>query len=306
MTTVVLVVPDDETKTWQDFRKIASAIRSKGMATHLVRHKRSEQIALLPLWLSRTVSICLTGRTDRKLLPGKFFCGLDHNKVDEYRVLQAAGAPVPQWEELRPDTRLDPKVWGPYVIEKPSAGWLGANIRIRKTGRVRFAPPSSYPSGHHGQRGPMIIQKFVYTGEWPSSYRVVTAFGEVALCYRQTTIRGMPLKTRWGFDDGRAAIISNTRDMKIELDPDPEIMDVARRAHLAALPDVPILQFDIGRDVETGEVLIFECHPFAIHWPFSSYLATSMQADSGIDFDNQFDAMSIIGNAIVKKVAGLT
>jgi len=301
--TVVLVVPDDDPKTWQDFRAIAAAIRDHGMRAHLVRHRRHEQLALLPLWLTPTVSISISGRTDRKLLPGRFLSGLEHSKVDEYRTLQAAGAPVPRWTELAPDTRLNPGEWGPYVIEKPSAGWLGANIRVRKTEKVRFTPPSSYERGHYGRHGPMIVQKFVYTGEWPVSYRVVTVFGEVVLCYRQVTQRGTPLTTRWGFDAGGTAVISNTRAMRIELDANAEIMDAARRAHLRAFPDVPLLQFDIGKDVETGELAIFECHPFAPLWPFSHRMAISAQAANAVDFDSQFGAMTTTGRAIAKKAA---
>ena len=41
----------------------------------------------------------------------------------------------------------------------------------------------------------MIAQRFIYTGEWPTSYRVVTFFGETLLCYRQAETRG----TGWLF-----------------------------------------------------------------------------------------------------------
>ena len=302
MTTVVLVVPDENPKTKQDFHRIAAAIRSQGISARLVRHKRSEQIALLPLWLSQSMSIAMVRRTDRKLLPGKFFSGVKGSKIDEYRTLSAAGVSVPRWEELRPDTKLDPAEWGPYVVEKPSVGRAGANVRIRKIGRVKFADRASYPPDHLGRRGPMIVQKFVYTGEWPVSYRVITVFGEVVLCIRQTTRRGEPLRARWDFGKGGGtAIVSNTRSMEVVLDANPEMMETARSAHRSAFPDVPLLTFDMAKDIETGEIGIFECHPYFPYWPFSRAIQASIQKANGINYESQFDIMATIGRAIAKK-----
>ena len=246
----------------------------------------------------------MVARTDRKLLPGKFFAGVKGSKIDEYRTLSAAGAPVPRWEELRADTKLDPGEWGPYVVEKPSVGWKGANVKVRRTGRVRFADRSSFPPDHLGRHGPMIIQKFVYTGEWPVSYRVVTVFGEVVLCVRQTTRRGEPLKTRWDFrNGGGTAIVSNTQSMDVVLDANAEMMEIAKAAHRAAFPDIPLLNFDIVKDIETGEIAILECHPRYPNWPFSGANHISVQKANGIDYDSQFDAMPTIGRAIARKVA---
>jgi hypothetical protein len=306
---VVLLIPDhvanDPAKTTRDFREIAATIKSEGVRCTLARHRKAAQVPLLPLWLGKTVSISMVGRTDRKLLPGKFLAGLSHNKVEEYRALEQAGAPVPRWEEVRPGTKLNPDEWGSYVVVKPSRGWLGAEVRIKRIGRVQYKEPSSYPAGHFGRRGPMILQKFIYTGEWPVSWRVVTVFGKVVLCYRQTTVRGQPLKKRWGFDTGGVAIVSNTAAMRVELDPDQEIMNVARSAHLSAFPDIPVLHFDIARDVETGEVAIFECHPHHPYWPFASKSALALQAEQGLSFHGQFDAMPTIGRAIVEKVRSI-
>ena len=304
MTTVVLVVPDENPKTKQDFHRIAAAIRSQGISARLVRHKRSEQIPLLPLWLSRSMSIAMVRRTDRKLLPGKFFSGVIGNKIDEYRTLSAAGVSVPRWEELRPDTKLDPAEWGPYVVEKPSVGRAGANVRIRKIGRVKFADRASYPPDHLGRRGPMIVQKFVYTGEWPVSYRVITVFGEVVLCIRQTTRRGEPLRARWDFGKGGGtAIVSNTQSMDVVLDANPEMIEIAKATHRSAFPDVPLLNFDMVKDIETGEIAVLECHPRYPNWPFSAANHASLQHANGIDYDSQFDAMPTIGRAIARKVA---
>lgn len=305
MLNVVLVVPDDQEKTWRDFREIAAAAQEQGVKVRLVRHRRKEQLGLLPLWFRPTVSMAMTGRTDRKLLPGRFLSGRRIDKIEEYRALDEAKAPVPRWAEIKPDTKLDPAEWGPYVIEKPSRGWLGAHVKARRTTRVKYAEPSSFAADHLGSKGPMIAQEFVYTGEWPVSYRVVSVFGEIVLCFRLTTKRGTPLRNRWGFGHGGVAIVSNTKEMEVVLDADREMMAVAERAHRAAFPDIPVLNFDLGRDAETGKIYIFECHPFVPKWPFSSDRAMGVQAANGVQFDSQFGAMERIGRAVARKAAEL-
>jgi hypothetical protein len=214
--------------------------------------------------------------------------------------LEAAGIPVPKWTILSPDTRLALTDWGPYVVEKPSAGGKGAYVRIRKTGRVRYTSPDDYPPEHHGRKGPMIIQRFVYTGERPTSYRVVTLFGEVLYCYRQTSYHGYRLLGRWNFKEtGGINIVSNTRDMEVALINDEEVIAFAEQAHRAAFPDYPILQSDVVRDIETGELFALECHAHG-GWPFVGEANLAIQAQHNISFVSQFNAMEKIGRILAR------
>jgi hypothetical protein len=288
-----LVVWDNDPETAADLSRIAAHIAKidSGIRAFVVPHHKYDQLALIPQWFQPTLSLSLYHVADRKLLPGNFVTGYFLPKHLEYRRLDAAAIPVPAWTMIEPDTRLDPAMWGPYVVEKPSLGVRGANVRIRKTGRVAYADPSSYPVGHYGREAPMLAQKFVYTGPWPVSFRVITLFGEVLLCYRQTsTTHGQPLAGRWRFrDTGGINIVSNTKDMKAELADDADIIALAERAHRTAFPECPVLGFDIVRDVETGEVFVLESHPQG-SWLFSGEVGRKIQADNQIDFAGQFGA----------------
>jgi hypothetical protein len=229
-------------------------------------------------------------------------------KHGEYERLDAAGISVPSWTVVTPETRLDPAEWGPYVVEKPTTGGLGAQVRIRKTTRVRYAPPDTLPEGHFGREGPMLAQRFIYTGEWPTSYRVVTLFGDVLLCYRQiTSSRGQALKGRWRFTDtGGVSIVSNTLDMNVELIKDDEVIQLAERAHREAFPDFPMLAFDIIRDAETGSCYVLECHAQG-SWMFGSDMGTSIEAANKIDFKTQFNlidrAAAVLARETVRRAA---
>jgi hypothetical protein len=178
------------------------------------------------------------------------------------------------------------------VVEKPDLGRVGANIRIRRTTRIRHVPPESWPADHYGRAGPMLAQQFIYTGEWPTSYRVVTFFGEVLICLRQTTRgRGQPLTGRWDFRTGGLSIVSNTKSMEVVMDQDKEVVALAERAHRLAFGDIPLLGFDIVRDADTGALFVLECHAHGTAWMFSSGMGLGIQADNRINFESQYDGI---------------
>lgn len=289
---LVLVVWHDDPYVWSDLRQIAARVPQidPSVRAFVVTHHKLAQLKLLPLWFQPTLSLLIPFMPKRKLLPGRFMTGVRLHKTGEYARLDAAGIPVPKWTVIAPDTRLDPAVWGPYVVEKPSAGRVGANVRVRKTGRVRYTPPEIFPSDHYGRQGPMLAQRFIYTGHWPVSYRVVTLFGDTLLCYRQKSIsHGHPLTGRWNFQEtGGINIVSNTKDMIINFVKDKEVIALAERAHRAAFQDFPVLAFDIIRDLETGELFVLECHAHGT-WIFSAEVGLDIQANNHVDFESQFD-----------------
>jgi hypothetical protein len=286
-----LVVWDTNPYTTLDLQCIAAALaKIGGIRPRVVPHHKINHVGLLGQWLQPTLSVSLHCVFKRKWLAGTFVNGYYLPKHIEFRRLEAAGVPLPAWTLVEPRTRLDPTTWGAYVVEKPSMGYDAADVRIRKTNRVVFIKPEDYPRGHFGRLGPMLAQKFVYTGLWARSFRVTTLFGEALLCYRQTAVgRGHPLRGRWGFRRGGANILSNAYDVKVELVEDDEVIALAERAHRAAFAECPVLGFDIVRDVETGQLFVLESHPQG-SWLFSSDVGRKIQAENHIDFAGQFGA----------------
>ena len=289
---LVLVLWTEHPATESDLRAIVERVPqiNPDVQAFLVRHHKIDQLKLFRTWREPTLSVSFFRLQKRKLLPGRFLCGQYLHKHGEYARLDAAGIPVPPWTLITQDTRLDPAVWGPYVVEKPAMGRQGANIRIRRTTRLGYVPPESLPEGHLGRTGPMIAQQFIYTGEWPTSYRVITLFGRALLCYRQVTrSNSAPLRGRWDFKaSGGMSIVSNTMRMTAELANDSDVIALAERAHREAFFDFPVLAFDIIRDAETGAVYVLECHAQG-SWMFTSDTGVGIERANNIDFRSQFD-----------------
>ena len=301
---LVLVAWSDDAQTRADLEAIARRVGAidETIRAQVVAHHKADQLKLLPLWWRPTLSVSFYELERRKLLPGRLVAGRRLQKHGEYARLDAAGVPVPRWRAIEPETRLDPGVWGPYVVVKPSAGRLGAQVKIQKTTRVRYQPPETLPEDHFGRQAPMIVQEFIYTGEWPESYRVVTFFGTVLLCYRQVSrTRGHPLKSRYDFKaTGGISVVSNTREMEVEMSSDAAVMALAERAHRTAFPDLPMLSFDIIRDADTGRLYVLECHAHG-SWFFASHIGRGIEKANGVDFRRQFDAIERAAQVLARE-----
>jgi hypothetical protein len=291
---LVLATSRGKPEIARDLETIAGHVRDIDSRINAVVLPRGHGARLLhsALWLKPTLTLAPYKAGRRALLPGRPLTSRTLLKSGEYQRLETAGFPVPKWAFITPETRLDPDDWGPYVVEKPNFGGLGAYVRIRRTGKVRYQAPETYEKDHFGSKAAMLAQEFIYTGEWPQSFRVVTLLGQTILCYRQTTVgRGQPLTGRWGFRGNNAgSIVSNTTDMDVVLVKDEEIVSLCERAHRLAFPDVPLLGFDVIRDAETGKLNILECHSHGPSWSFSSTKGRSAQKKNGVDYASQYDA----------------
>ena len=234
--------------------------------------------------------------------PGAVCHGYEFPKDEQYRRLARLGVPVPDWTVIAPGTVLDPQQWGPYVVVKPALGRKGAEIHIKRAGRVRYRPPESFAERHPARRAPLLAQRFVYTGKWPSNFRVVTFFGRALLCWRcEAAHRHVPLHSRWDFKaKGGITVVSNKRDSSYALARDADVIALAEKAH-AGFPDQPLLGTDIVRDADTGELYVIECNPRGDAWLVSSDMGRMIEQANGLDFARQFGALEVAARALIEE-----
>ena len=291
----------------QDLAALARRVEKQAPDIEVVlagRH-RAEQWKLLPHALRPTLTIGFGALRRRRFLSGRILHCPWIPKHEELERLRAAGIPVPDWTVIEPGARLDPVAWGPYVVVKPSVGGQGIDVRIRRTGRVRYQPPESFPPDHMIQKGPMMAQRFVYTGPWAVSYRVCTFFGRALYCWRvEQSHQKRRLESRWQFagseDGGGIQIIAPSKTSTYSMIEDEEVIDLAERAHRLAFPDYPYLGFDVLRDADTGELSVLEANSGGCVWHLSSRMGRSMQRTHGIDLYAQFGALDRAAERLVE------
>ena len=206
-------------------------------------------------------------------------------KSDEYRALDAAGIPVPRWALLGPDLSPDLSAFPAYVVTKPDRGWRGANVRIRRRGRVRYKPPAD---GEEAESPYTLVQEFIYTGRWPVSYRVTSLFGHMIHSWRVEAGRSRrpldePDAFAGGEKGGGISIVSSAKDSVFTPCDDTEIVRFGTAAH-RAFPDIPLLGVDVVRDARTGKLYVLEVNASGYVWHLDSETGRGIQRDPQAGF----------------------
>jgi hypothetical protein len=215
-------------------------------------------------------------------------------KSVECERLLRVGLPVPSFAKLSPGSVPPSDDLGRYVVVKPELGARGADVRVVRADRLAWGPPKTRLAKMLG--GPLasfIAQRFVHTGLWPRSHRVVTLFGEVlwsVVVEASHTRRA--LASTDGFSAGRGgsgvSVVSSGRGCSFQLSAEPDVIELAKRAH-HVFEELPVLGVDIVRDSVTGQLWILEVNSAGMTWHFSSPGGRKMQSDFGISLEAQFD-----------------
>jgi glutathione synthase/RimK-type ligase-like ATP-grasp enzyme len=102
-------------------------------------------------------------------------------KSEQLLRLQLAGVPVPKQTSLDRAKRLDPKVWGDYVVVKPEISSRGRGVSLYKTDAVNseiHRVNLFERSGHSS-----IVQMLVCNSRF-NKIRIHVLFGEILIARR--------------------------------------------------------------------------------------------------------------------------
>ena len=218
-------------------------------------------------------------------------------KSEEYRRMEAAGIPVPQWRLLTRSHSPDVTDLGRYVVTKPDYGGCGADVRIRRAGRARWTP--SKTPVRFASRCAVIAQKFVYTGAWPVSYRVCTIFGKPL--YSQRAECSHERRPFLGLDGFTTSSVSATHPgCSFTLENDREIIALAEHTH-KAFPDIAVLGVDILREEPSGRLFVVEVNSSGEVWHLSSRTGKSIQAFAGFEYASQFGGLRRAAEILIEE-----
>jgi hypothetical protein len=271
----------------QDLTKLAGYLREESADLHptILRDRRNP---LRRVWLARRPTLVFSPASLWYFRPlrGAVLQGHGSPKNEEFQMLERCGLPVPRWRLESDVTREWLAELGPYAVTKPVRGGRGKMVKIKRSSRIR--PPKADGADARQQR---IVQKFVYTGRWPVSYRVTTMFGEVLWSARiEADHSRNPLEGPEAFGGPGASIVSSGKGCTVALNYERDVIELGERAH-AAFPDVPVLGVDIVRDAQSGELFVLETNPAGKVWSFSTKTGLSVQAQFGFRYEEQFDGL---------------
>ena len=292
---------------WSTFETIAGHVREAAPDVHpTIIHPMQANIFKRLSLLGRPTMIFSCSKLPRRCFGfrGKLFQGGAIPKSEELARLQDKGFSVPRWACMTRDRTPDLTGFGPYVVMKPEYGCQGADVKIKRTGRVRWTRPKTRQAAK--QKNSWLIQDFIYTGQWPVSYRVTTLFGEVLWSWRVTADqKRRPLARRYGFRDGGdqgggLSIVSSGRGCTFQLNSDSEILSLGQKVH-GVFPELPVLGIDIIREQPSGKLFVLEVNSPGRTLHFSSSAGLSIQEYAGFELAAQFDGLRKAGRVLAEQ-----
>lgn len=237
---------------------------------------------------------------------GRIYQGGYIPKPDQMRRLGAAGLPVLKSAVLTPELTLEDPNWGELVVLKPLAlGYSshGLGVSVQRRARVRYRAPQDYPADHPGRHGPMMVQRFVDSGERPCVYRVLTLFGVPLYAFLIRLDRSRPPLDCPDDELEAAVIASNSGERRRIMIEDEDVLDCARAVY-PAIPEVPLQACDIIRDQRSGRLYVLEINAGGNTWQFSSKAARPMieQMGGAHVLIDQFGAFDIAARVLAQRV----
>jgi hypothetical protein len=224
---------------------------------------------------------------------GKAYVGRIYTKMNEASRLRAGGIPIPETVMIGPTTRLNLLTWGPLTVIKPDRGWGGDGVRLIRSRDVQRwlpAPPHFIP---------YLAQRFIYTGPYPESYRVMTIFGRPVYGRFARATEPLPDNIETMDDPSKLKIASNvSAGGVVEQRTDEEAISLALRT-AKVFPEAPVLGIDLVRHQATGRWYVLEVNPSGQVWHLSTELGKMEQREYGADYYAQFGALDVIADALI-------
>jgi amino acid adenylation domain-containing protein len=269
------------------FERTAAQVRAFDPLIQVVV-ARDEPQAALALAPRPTLVVAPAVIRQTQFRRGRVFCGYPYSKSEEYTLLQQAGFRVPRWAVLTRENAPDLEGFGDYVVRKPNYGGRGSAVRLVPRKRLRWKPLAS---PLEGMAAATIVQDFVYTGPHAVNYRVNCLFGQVLYCVRHAANDHRPslagpadlaaVRGQDGF-----TIVASSQNSQVAPSYDADVIALAESAH-RAFPLVPLLGFDIVREVPSGVLYILEANAIGYVWYFDG----RQSADFGFSLERQFDGL---------------
>jgi amino acid adenylation domain-containing protein/FkbM family methyltransferase len=282
-----LIILINERFDTASFEQVAGLVRELDPTINavVVKDTDSENISL-PQHPTLTFSPALIRHRPRR--PGRVFCGYPLSKSEEYDALARANIAVPRWVSLSADDHADLSGFDDYVVRKPNYGGRSAEVVIVRRDRVKWKPITTKSAGTSDS---MIVQRFIYTGVLPTCYRVNTLFGQAlyAMKYQANSERPelpAPADLKSAVAQKGFTVSATAHGSFTELCFDEEVIRLGERAH-AAFPEIPLLGFDIVREMPSGKLYVLEANAIGYTWSID----TPTSAAFGVNAAEQFDGL---------------
>jgi hypothetical protein len=237
-------------------------------------------------WERPTLTVALLSQFKANIRRGTVLTNRAIHKPGQHRAFVEAGVPTPPTLRFIPGMRLDPIIFGEYVVIKPinpNLGSYGRGIQLFRRKKLETMMLADFPIDHliYRERDGFLVQRFIDTGPNLPVYRVLTLFGVPLFSFKAWDIVALPSIAGPDSDIEKLRVTSNNGNFRTRAASADD--DVLKLGALVgqSLPDIPLLGTDIIREHKTGRLFALECNPGGNVWHFSSRMTAGIRQQMG-------------------------
>jgi hypothetical protein len=270
----------------RDFEDIARRIVAidSGIAVSVI-DPRVRRVLTDKEWQMPTLTVALLADFKAEIRRGPVLMNRQIHKPRQHRIFAEAGLPSPPIVHFVPGQKLDPILFGEFVVLKPidpQYASYGRGVQLFRRRKLETMRYSDFPQDHfiHRDHKGFIVQRFIDIGPMIPIYRVLTLFGVPLYCWLAR--EKVPLPPIAGTDEEIEQLrITNAGSFRERLMcNDTDVHELGRRVG-EAFPDIPLLGTDILREEKTGRLFVLECNPGGNTWHFSSKQTAGVRRQMG-------------------------
>jgi hypothetical protein len=305
----------------KDFDEIAAKVNALDRDI-TVYHLPGNLKVELPVsaWQYPTLTVALMSKFRLTIRRGAILRNQFVDKIAQSQIVRRAGLSYPPLMRFVPGMKLDPIIFGEYVIIKPmSLTSSGVGVQLFRRKSLESMRLGDFPKDHpiHKDNMGYIVQRFVDTGEYPKWNRVMTFLGRPIYAVNGALTASRPSLNSSDEVLQRATVAIQGLARQREWRVDDDVMEFALKVALA-FHEIPLLAIDILRDESSRKLYFLECNPGGNTWHFSSTQPGGIKLRHQLgEIDNygpekalelgrqrmidQFDAFNVIADVLVER-----
>jgi hypothetical protein len=221
------------------------------------------------------------------------------DKLEQYKNYSIADVSTPKTIEYEIGQPLNFNDWGEYVFLKSLNDSLSLNSFLIPTKLILDIKPYF---DKLKVKNKMLLQEFIYTGEYANHFRVLNFLGEPLYCTQVSNPYRLllPSTLEEVFNNNTAQTSIQSIDLQFKLETNEEVLNFSRKVY-NIFPAQPLQGIDIVFNDDKKKLFALEGNQGGNVWTFSLSTSKMRAALGRTALLNQFNAFDVACDILIKK-----
>ena len=288
-------------EAYDDFLAIAKLIIKKDPELAVVIKSTSYHPDELDPTLSHypLLNIYLANPPEKLPARGKTLYVKAIDKLEQYQNYSIADVSTPKTIEYEIGQPLNFNDWGEYVFLKSLNDSFSLNSFLIPTKLILDIKPYF---DKLKIKNKMLLQEFIYTGEYANHFRVLNFLGEPLYCTQVSNPYPLLLPTTLEevFNNNTTQTSLQNIDLQFQLENNEEVLNFSRKVY-NVFKEKPLQGIDIVFNDDKKKLFVLEGNQGGNVWTFSLSTSKMRAALGRTALLNQFNAFDVACDILIKK-----